>query len=252
MRRFGAVILSMLAISAGASESAEGAGSTDNAEPKVFRTFAKVDVGTSGEVIGVVAESRLGPDIGAAVERSVRQLSYSPAQVNGKPVTGSTFVYLMGCAAPIDGGRYRLAFDYRSHGPKLLGIVHPTYPPSALRAGAEGAFLVQVAVQPDGTARLDRIMLSKGNVRALKTFTPAIEGWVNALRYDPERVDGRGVPTTVQVPLEFNMGSSERLSQIVKKDNRESDACQVAFGRERERKQESLALNSPFTVKPGG
>lgn len=245
--------LIMLVLSGAATlESPARAAPATEEEPRVFRTFAKVEIGAGGEVLGVVAQPELGPDIGAAVERSVRTLSFSPATVNGKPVSGTTYVRLMGCAAPIDGGAYRMAFDYLSHGPASLRIVHPTYPPNALRAGVEGAFLVQVIVQPDGTAKLDQVTHSADSARTLKTFAPAIEGWVSALRYDPERVDGKGVPTTVQIPLEFNLGSIRRANRTIQNQDRQSDACQIAFGRERERKPESLALNSPFTVKPGG
>lgn len=227
-------------------------------EPRVFHASAKVEIGPTGEIVGVVPDSQLGAEIGRAVERWLRVLSFTPAAVNGTPVAGTTYVRMMGCALPVSQETYRLAFAYSSHGPGYSKLPHPNYPATALRNGDSGDFDVQVSLQPDGTARLVNVTATRGGARAQKAFTASIEGWVSALRYEPETVDGKAVSTTLSIPLEYrlDLGPSPRKlradQQKLRREHLQSDACQLAFGREREHRQESIALDSPFGVKEGG
>lgn len=238
--------------------SAGGAKAHAQIEPRVFHASAKVEIGPTGEIVGVVPDSQLGAEIGRAVERWLRVLSFTPAAVNGTPVAGTTYVRMMGCALPVSQETYRLAFAYSSHGPGYSKLPHPNYPATALRNGDSGDFDVQVSLQPDGTARLVNVTATRGGARAQKAFTASIEGWVSALRYEPETVDGKAVSTTLSIPLEYRLdpGPSPRKlradQQKLRREHLQSDACQLAFGREREHRQESIALDSPFGVKEGG
>ena len=133
---------------------------------------------------------------------------------------------------------------------------HPPYPASALRSGISGHFDVKMKVQPDGTMRLDEIETRQGGAQAKRAFAESIGAWVAALRYEPETVAGKAVATSVSVPLEFN---SDPISarqwkaeeEKMRASEAQSDACQLAFGRERNRRPESVVLNSPFAVTPG-
>jgi hypothetical protein len=238
--------------------SASGTDVPAKGKPQVFRTFAKVEIGQAGEIVSVVPEARLGADLGAGLEKTIRTLSFAPAAVNGQPVAGTTFVRMMGCAAALGSEQYRVAYAYESHGPGYSRMPHPAYPPNALRGGTEGDFDVQITVQPDGTARLVDVTATRGGDRAKKAFAESIAAWVSALRYEPETVDGKAVSTTLSIPLEYRLdpGPSPRKlraeQQKVRSEHLQSDACQLAFGRERERRQEPIALNSPFGVKEGG
>lgn len=236
-----------------AAIAANGTDDRPDESPKVFRTFAKVEIGPAGDVVSVSPELRFGSEIGSAIEKSVRALSFAPAAVDGRPVAGTTYVRMMGCAAPIGQGDYRLAFEYTSHGPGYSQMPHPTYPASALRSGISGHFDVAMTVQPDGTMRLDEVATVQGGARAKRAFAESIGAWVAALRYEPETVAGKAVATSVSVPLEFNIGERRWKVEAEKMRAKEvqSDACQLAFGRERAGRKEPVAFNSPFTLKPG-
>lgn len=242
---------------AGASESSAHVASGANAEPKVFYTHAKVEIGAGGEIASVVAEPDLGADIGAAVERYVRGLSFSPAAVDGIPVSGTTFVRMMGCAAPLDGQQYRLAFAYNSHGPGYTHHPYLPYPAHALRAGVSGILVARLTVQADGTARLDEVVPKVGGARAKRAFGATIESWVATLRYQPEHVAGKPVATPLSLALEFDLSPSSRKDRKAEEDavvsaRMKSDACQMAFARERGREPQSIAIESPFLLKAGG
>lgn len=238
--------------------SASGADAPAMGLPQVFRTFAKVEIGPTGEIVSVVPEARLGAAIGAGLEKAIRTLSFAPAAVSGQPVAGTTFVRMMGCAAALGSEQYRIAFAYESHGPGYSRMLPPAYPPNALRSSTGGDFDVQITVQPDGKARLDQVATTRGGGRATKAFTPSIEAWAAAQRYEPETVNGKAVSTTLTIPLEYRLdtGPSPRRLRAEQRKLRherlQSDACQLAFGLERERGQEPIALDSPFGVKEGG
>lgn len=245
----------------GADRSLTGPGSVvegkERGEPKVFHVVAKVEIGPTGDITRVIPDLALGREVGGAVERAVRALSFTPATVDDKPAAGTTFVRMMGCAVPLEQDGFRLAFAYTSHGPGYSKLPHPTYPAAALRIGATGHFEVQVTLQPDGTARMDQVRVIEGGARAEKTFAESIKAWVAELRYEPEMVAGKAVPTSMSIPLEFGMEpfsrKAWRAEQKALRDQQvQSDACQVAFGRERTRPSKSVALNSPFVLKEGG
>ena len=124
----------------GADRSLTGPGSVvegkERGEPKVFHVVAKVEIGPTGDITRVIPDLALGREVGGAVERAVRALSFTPATVDDKPAAGTTFVRMMGCAVPLEQDGFRLAFAYTSHGPGYSKFPHPTYPAAALRSGA--------------------------------------------------------------------------------------------------------------------
>lgn len=242
---------SLFAVGTVVPTQAHAAGSSGKDGPQVFRTFAKVEIGAAGEVVSVVPEDRLGSSVGSALEESVRMLSFAPAAVDGKPVAGVTYVRMKGCAAPLGQGQYRLVFEYLAHGPGQPRIVQPAYPRYARMRGISGNFDVQITVQPDGTARLDQVTVTEGGMRAEKAFADSIGAWVGALRYEPEVVAGKPVATSLVVPLEFSLETSLKAEARKARAEKQSDACQLAFGLEQEQSKATVALDSPFVIKGG-
>lgn len=204
----------------------------------VFSSDARVEVDAAGNVIDVREDPALPAEIGQALDANVRGWKFDPPVRDGVTVGGVTYVRLGACAAPIEGGGYRLAFQYDGNGPLKLNLVAPRYPMEALKAGVEGDFEVTYRVEPDGTATVEAI---EGPRRELKHFKAAIQAWIASLSHKPELVGGQAVATRLSVPVEFRLGHG-RPDQP---DRRSSSSCQAALGKAADQDR-TVVLDSPF------
>lgn len=220
------------------------AGSAAASEPKpdelvVFSSNARVEVDATGNVVDVQEDPALPAAIGQALDANVRGWKFKPPVRDGVPVGGVTYVRLGACAAPIESGGYHLAFQYEGNGPLKLDFPVPRYPMEALKARAEGDFVVTYRVNADGTAAVETI---EGPRSDLEHFKHGLHAWVASFRHEPELVGGQAVATRIRIPVEFNLdiGSSDRKGTRPK-----SPSCQIALGRAAD-SDRAVALDSPF------
>lgn len=233
MRIVGVLVATLVAGTAVAGEpSADGL--------VVFSSDARVEVDAAGNVIDVREDPALPAEIGQALDAKVRGWKFDPPVRDGVTVGGVTYVRLGACAAPIEGGAYRLAFQYDGNGPLKLNLVAPRYPLEAVKAGVEGDFEVTYRVEPDGTAKVEAI---KGPRRELKYFKAALETWIETLAHEPELVGGQAVATRLSVPVEFNL--VDRGERAPQQDHQERSSCQAALGKAADQDR-TVALDSPF------
>ncbi len=169
---------------------------------------SRVEVDAQGHVVGVRSDETLPPALASVLEQNVRKLEFAPPQKDGRAVPGVTFVRHDVCAAPVDGA-YRLAVKYRGNGPSYnIERVAPAYPRDALRRGESSAWDVAFSVAPDGTASIDTLTRTDAPKRHQDPgFADAIKGWVSALRFQPEQLDGRPVGTRISTTVEFTVES---------------------------------------------
>lgn len=230
-------------------------------ELQLFPAQARVEVDASGAVSAVEPDAHLPMPVAEHLRALVSGWRFVPPQVNGRTVSGVTYVRLQGCAAPVEGG-YRLAFAFQGNGPgREQPMRPPPYPPEALRDGASATVNVTFRVEPDGQARVEDIaFVGRRPPRHADAFSNTVKQWAEQARYRPEVLDGKPVTTRVSYPVEFTAGaktyhSARAVERAARQELQQhaagTDACQVALGRTREGIH-PVALDSPFTLLPSG
>lgn len=80
----------------------------------------------------------------------------------------------------------------------------PRYPAQARRRNQEGVVLLEVRLDERGAQRAIKLLRSSGFPSLDKAALEAVAGW----RFHPETVNGKGVPSRVQIPIEFALLAS--------------------------------------------
>ena len=86
----------------------------------------------------------------------------------------------------------------------LAGNPLPEYPRSALRSGEEGAVVVRIVVDAQGVPG-DVQVVERSGSRDRSFDRAAIEA-ARQWRFQPAMRDGKAVPATVQLPVDFRRG----------------------------------------------
>ena len=84
--------------------------------------------------------------------------------------------------------------------PRASHLVRPDSPASARRSGIEGRVLLRVHVDRRGVVRNARILRSS-SPHFVEPTLEAVYDW----RFTPARKDGRAVPASILLPLEFRL-----------------------------------------------
>lgn len=223
-------------------------------EPLIFRASAKVAVSAAGEVTGVEPDASLSPALQKLVRDEVSKYRFEPPMRAGKPVHGTTYVNLGGCAVP-DGEDFRVSLAYKGAGPRLAGgtFVPPKYPERAYRMELEADAVVTYSVQPDGSARLEAVRYEQSG-RSMETFDKTLRDWVATFRYEPEMLAGQPVATKLEVPVDFKLGWSDVRSDArrIEQQRLSSPECTAAASQEAQDQLEAVALDSLFKRLPSG
>ncbi len=77
----------------------------------------------------------------------------------------------------------------------------PDYPPTALRAGVEGRVLLRVDVGADGRPTDVQVVERSGSSELDRAAERAVREWT----FHPATRDGKPVPSSVQVPVDFSV-----------------------------------------------
>ncbi|MET0581023.1 MAG: TonB family protein [Pseudoxanthomonas sp.] len=83
----------------------------------------------------------------------------------------------------------------------LAGNQAPKYPPQALRSGVEGS--VSVRVEVDATGNPTDVQVVERSGERSRDLDRAVTDAVRKWRFEPAMKDGKAVPGTVVVPVEF-------------------------------------------------
>lgn len=223
-------------------------------EPLVFRASAKVSVSAAGEVTGVERDASLSPALQKLVRDEVSAYRFEAPMQAGKPVEGTTYVNLGGCAVP-DGVDYRVSLDYKGAGPRIAGgtFTPPKYPERAWSRGLEADAIVTYSVKPDGTATLESIRFKRDRYE-MRVFDKTLRDWVATFRYEPEMLAGQPVATKLEVPVDFRLAEDDVRSEarLIKQRRLASPECTAAASQESQDRLEPVALDSPFKRLPAG
>lgn len=239
---------------------APAAGADDASKPGVvaFNASVRVEVDASGKPVKVEAPADLPESIRSFIEKRVASWQYQPAKQGGVPVGATTYVKVGACAIPATEG-YRLGLDFKGNGPAIIDagpwfMPPPRYPVEMARRGAEGTFIVNYAIQADGTTKLASIKPIDGTAgRFVKPFRAALTDWIEGLRYQPEQVGGIPVATEMSFPVSFTLSSGKgpRTNDAYRKELEAramtSNECIAASGTSGPL---PIALDSPVKVIP--
>lgn len=223
-----------------------------------FSTQARVEIDANGKVLSVAPDPKLPPLVADAVRSTVGALAFVPARRDGHPVGGVTHVHLGACAAPVDDG-FRLAIEYRNHGPGRVGEPSPQYPLALLRPGTSTRLQLDYRVEPDGTAVVENLDVSRGTARDRSAARAMMQQWLSANRFEPELVGGVPVATRVSMPMEViamkktltRSGPAREAQALMQAKALQNTTCQAALA-ESAKKDPTLVRDSPFRLLPAG
>lgn len=200
-----------------------------------FNASVQVEVDATGQSIKVAAPADLPEAIRGYIEKRVTTWQYTPGKVNGLPQPSTTYVQVNACAVPVAQG-YRLGLDYAGNGLRPRDgamLPSPDYLPSLSQAMSDATYTVILAVDADGKGRLDRVESVTGDAKRRAVMEKLIADWAKRLRFDTERVGGRGVASRVRVPLHFigSAGSTRKqLDAVAQAKAVASPECAAAAG----------------------
>lgn len=199
-----------------------------------FQASVKVDVDAAGKPVKVEAPGDLPAEIRGYIEQRVASWQYQPARLEGVPQASTTYVSVNACAMPVAEG-YRLGVDFDGNGPRRAGdraLAPPVYPIQAEVGGTEADFTLILAVDDQGKARIEEVERADISGRAGRTtFRPELERWVRRIRFDPEIVASKAVPSLVRMQVTFVLrdpGDRKALRNELQAKAMASRECQLA------------------------
>ncbi|HEY0230269.1 MAG TPA: TonB family protein [Dokdonella sp.] len=186
--------------------------------PRATSTIVlKVDVDEHGNPLGAQVASMDPPtatELATASIAAVVRWQFNPALHDGKPVAGVAwvpfeFVLQGGATSPplgeiTDG---RVAPMRRASYRTLTAI---DYPRSDALAGVEGVVYVKVRIDADG--RVGSVAVDHVEPASARALADAAVAGVNTWTFNPARIAGRDIASSVTVPVVFTRQRAQRLA----------------------------------------
>lgn len=183
--------------------------------PKVvsFIAEARVEVDESGTLVKVEAAQDLPEGVRTFIEQQLKTWKYVRRHREGETGNAATWVSLGACAVPVANGGYTMGLAYHGNGPRIAGggmwTVSNGLFHAVSKAQTAGRLDIRFVVGADGKATVESVDgATDGRIR--KLMRPAIEDWLERMRFDPEVIGGRPVATRQTLPLEFKQGDGRR------------------------------------------
>jgi hypothetical protein len=203
--------------------------------PVAFFAEARVEVDADGKVVKVDAAQDLPASIRTYIEQELKTWQYARRHREGETGNAATWVSLGACAVPTDKGGYTMGLAYHGNGPRIAGggrwQVTSGLANAVGKSGFEGDATVHFVVNADGTTKVESVE-GLDDKRARKAILPAVEFWLERMRFDPEEIGGKPVATRETVPLRFKQGgrheSREDTEARLKAEAMQSPQCKLA------------------------
>lgn len=178
---------------------------TCNAQEPIKLDFAwKLSLDAQGHVaqLTAIANRRADavPQIRERLEQAIRTWNFVSGTVNGRPAPTDTHLSVSISLLPNEKNSYRITFDDARTGGRILKAAPPHYPVSAVRGHKTG--MVVLRVQYDAGGRTVAATLDPDSPQSDKSLVDAsIEAVQKSWTFQPELVDGQGVPGTQVLPI---------------------------------------------------
>ncbi|RYZ73284.1 MAG: hypothetical protein EOP91_05655 [Lysobacteraceae bacterium] len=160
------------------------------------------------EWVGTRPEERL---VTAPLEAMVRKWEFEPGMLDGVPAVTETGLLLQVTMRKTAEGGIALQIGEARTGAFGLQKTPPAYPSDQLRRGTQAHLLMLAAVDAEGKVTSATITEYEGSSLARNTrldFEAAAVKASRAWTYRTELVAGKGVATTMEVPISFCLESA--------------------------------------------
>jgi TonB family protein len=177
---------------------------------------ARVQIDAAGMATTIEFDGRrdgtLTPGFKALLMERLERVEFEPALVDGQPVSSETTLYVRLGVDEGAEGFGPLAIDGIHMIPGYRKVSPPRYPNRKLMRGLEGSVTVELAYDSEGRVTEAEIVDSE---TADRDFAIAALNAARKWEFEPQKVDGRGMPGTATVPVYFSMadGPSRGKSQ---------------------------------------
>lgn len=182
-----------------------GAHAGSNAKaPLTLDTAWKLSLDATGRIVALEAEGPLKPVLHDSLARTIRGWSFEPGRVEGRPAPTETTLSLVVAVEPRGGDDYGFRVVSTHTGGGVDKIDPPWFPKGELkRSGPSFAVLAIVEVRYNEAGKVVSTRLAPGAPPVRRAFEEAAVAAVRRWTFRPERVAGRAVAATVDVPICF-------------------------------------------------
>jgi TonB family protein len=188
---------------------AGAASAADKAEEPIKLDFAwKLSLDAQGHVAQLTAitnkRSDRVPQVRDRIEQAIRSWAFVSGKVDGRPAPTDTHLSVSISLVPNDENSYRIAFDNVRTGGSVLKAAPPHYPESAVRDRKTGMVVLRVDYDADGKtvkAALDPDAPPIDKALVDASIDVVMKKWT----FQPELVDGHGIPGTQVLPICYSI-----------------------------------------------
>lgn len=246
MKRWGIGVAALLASLASASPANEPL------KPVAFVAEARVEVDLDGKVVKVEAAKDLPASVRTFIEQQLATWKYVRNKREGMTGNAATWVSLGACAVPAPTGGYTMGLAFHGNGPRIAGggrmpLTRELFQ-AASRSQASGEIKMQFVIGSDGKVTIESIDFGTMDARTRKALRPAVVSWIERVRFDPEELDGRPIPTRTRMGVAFNVGGGKGASRNVlhSAECKQAAAAGESIGPE----NQAVAVDSVIGIEP--
>jgi len=176
-------------------------------EPIKLRLGWHVTVDTQGHATAIEAipnpRTDRVPQIHEALEREIRNWTFNPGLVNGKPAVTQTALILSISVLPQSATNASIRIDHADTGGWYDKVTPPKYPPSAVSGHRVG--LVVLKVDYDENGKVTSAVPAPGTPDVASALTDASVGAVRKWTFAPEVVGGHAMAGAAYVPFCYSL-----------------------------------------------
>jgi TonB family protein len=140
------------------------------------------------------------PQIRERIEQTIRSWAFVSGTVDGHPAPTETRLSVSISLLPNDENSYRIAFDDVRTGGHILKATPPHYPASAVHDHRTGMVVLRVDYDANGNA-LSATLDPGAPPVDKRLINASIDEVMRTWKFQPELVDGHGVPGTQVLPV---------------------------------------------------
>jgi TonB family protein len=145
------------------------------------------------------------PQIRERLEQAIRSWDFVSGTLDGHPAPTDTHLSVSVSLLPNDESSFRIVFDDVRTGGRILKGAPMHYPKSAVIEHKTG--MVVVRVDYDANGKVASATLDPNSPKAADALVAASIDGVKKWTFQPERVDGHGVPGTQVIPVCYSLSS---------------------------------------------
>lgn len=231
-------------------------------DPKTALTHVQVriEVDAAGQVVSAEPTSGLPPPLVDTLRQHASTWKFEPPQRDGTPVGGTTFARMSVCAMENPAtGNLSVSVGHPENGPGMdPRMLRPSFfPPVSPELLALGRVEMEAVyeVGPDGHAQVVSVGTTPHRPRVHRELDRAFRKWIDTMRFEPERVDGKPVATRMRMPITFTWERSPGVASRRELERRiieASPTCQALLQDQAAAERPQVALDSPFRATPPG